>query len=487
MATQGGQPMPGGRLIFLEFNELCPDLLERWMSQGVLPNFQRLHSGSEVFTVQAETDDNGWLEPWIQWYSLHTGIDCFQHGVRHLTDGPRLAGRITDIWQALVASGLRVGNMGSMNAAALCSPGSFYVPDPWCTTETPYPTELGAYHRLVLQKVQENSNRSDQLTRRDYVEFLKFVSIHGLSNRSVRSIIAQLVAERWDRTRAWRRATLLDQLQRDVFFHYWKRSRPDFSTFFLNSTAHFQHSFFHLAAPERFNLQPGAFQDTTHREAVMYGFQRMDELIGEFLKLEAYGARLVFVTALSQQPWANAGRAFYRPYDMTALLSSIGLHPNKLMPVMAQQYVAEFTSRAEADAARTHMEGIRLGSSALFDFSPADPGCLFFGINSRAEVPADAIVSFPSNVRPAAAFASLCYRTEQSKMTVHHPRSMLWIHTGKRVQHETPLSILDIFPTLLDYYGAAAPTDSGFARTGQSFLPQTRLNRYGAGRTRLAA
>jgi hypothetical protein len=479
--------MAGGKLIFLEFNELCPDLMQRWMLQGKLPNFQRLYSSSQVFEAWAETDDSAWLEPWIQWYSMHTGIGCAQHRVQHLTDGPRLAGQITDMWQALLAAGLRVGNCGSMNAAGFSAPGSFFVPDPWCTTEAPHPAELATYQRLVLKKVQESTNRDDQLTRRDYMEFLKFVTTHGLSNRSVRAILGQLMSERWDKTRSWRRATLLDQLQRDVFFHYWRRSAPDFSTFFLNSTAHYQHSFFHLAAPERFDIGSVAGEDTAHSEAVLFGFQRMDELIGDFMALEAYGARLVLVTALSQQPWSGAGRAFYRPYDVAALLAAVGVHPNKVMPVMAQQYVAEFGSQADANAAKTRLEAIRLGTGPLLEFGPAEPGCVFFGVACRTAVPADAEVRLPSNAKPTVPFAELCYRFEQSKMTVHHPRSMFWVNTGEHAVHEQRISLLDIFPTLLDYYGVDMPQDAGVAREGVSVLPQIGMDRYRRDRASLAA
>ncbi len=470
--------MEQGKLIILEFNELCPDLMRRWMDQGLLPNFRRMYDSSQIFTVQAETEEAAWLEPWIQWFSMHTGLACQQHGVQHLTDGPRTAGKITDIWHALLAAGLRVGNGGSMNAAGFRAPGSFFLPDPWCTTEPPFPETLEAYHRVVLAKVQEGNSGREAITAKDYLNFLKFLSAHGLSSRSVLAMVGQLTREKRDSTIKWKRAALLDQLQRDVFFHYWRRTRPDFSTFFLNSTAHFQHSYFHLASPEKFDLPAAAFGDEAHRDTVLFGFQRMDRLVGEFMTLEAQGARLAFVTALSQQPWEGAGMAYYRPRDMEALLTRIGIHPNTLQPVMAQQYAATFDSIEDAGAARLRLDAVQFESKPLFKFDPSEPGTLFFGIGRRAPVGQDAMVSVPDNARPQVPFADLVYQLPETKMTLHHPRSMFWLKTGRHTVHEKPVSILDIFPTLLDYYGVDMPGDRGFSRQGASLLAETGMERY---------
>ena len=33
------------------------------------------------------------LEPWVQWPTLHTGIDDSEHGIRHLGEADRVKGR----------------------------------------------------------------------------------------------------------------------------------------------------------------------------------------------------------------------------------------------------------------------------------------------------------------------------------------------------------------------------------------------------------
>src|SRR6202007_469159 len=139
----------------------------------------------------------------------------------------------------LLDHGYTVGNCAGMNAPGFRAPGSFYLPDPWCNSEQAYAAELSAYQRLVLSLVQENSNAAAGLDPKAYLDFLGFWTTHGLSARSVGAILQQLAREAVAGQQAWRRAVLLDKIQFDIFSHYWRRLKPDFSSFFINSTAHF--------------------------------------------------------------------------------------------------------------------------------------------------------------------------------------------------------------------------------------------------------
>jgi len=46
------------KILLLEFNEICPWLLKRWIGQGELPNFSALYQSSQVFTISPM-----WLSP----------------------------------------------------------------------------------------------------------------------------------------------------------------------------------------------------------------------------------------------------------------------------------------------------------------------------------------------------------------------------------------------------------------------------------------
>jgi len=178
------------KVILIEFNELCPALLDKWMAEGHLPNFKRLYDRSEIFISEADESDPGNLEPWIQWYSVHTGLPYSKHGVFYLTDGPK-AGH-PDIWSMLQAHGLRVWNCSSMNAAGFAREGSAFLPDPWCTTEQASPDDLGIFHRFVSHHVQEYSNNEAALSTSDTLKFLYFMATHGLRGKTISAIVNQI-------------------------------------------------------------------------------------------------------------------------------------------------------------------------------------------------------------------------------------------------------------------------------------------------------
>lgn len=470
--NMGGQP-----IIVLEFNELCPDLLAAWMDEGLLPNFRRFYEASHIFTGQADVSDPEFLEPWIQWYSFHTGFSFDQHGVYHLTDGPRRG--LKDIWRLLLDAGYRVGDCAGMNAPGFQAAGSFYLPDPWCNSEEPYPAELGAYQRLVLNKVQENSNAAAALDGKAYLAFARFWATHGLDPSSVGGILRQLLREIVDRQQAWRRAALLDQIQFDVFAHYWRRLRPDFASFFINSTAHFQHAYFHLLRPESYEGELGRAEDPAHKDAVLFGYRQMDRLLLRFFKLEQQGAMLVFATGLSQGPNPGAGLAYYRPHDVLSLLREIGVRPARLLPVMAHQYSAEFADQASADRARDPLRSVLYRGAPLFDISSTQqPRTLFFGVGLHAEVPREAVVEFAGAPARTASFYDLFYHVPHTKSGSHRPASALWFKTGAFADEGETVSILDVLPTLLDYYGVAAPEEESMRRRGASFLSKLGVERY---------
>ena len=436
------------RVILLEFNELCPPLLERWMAEGKLPAFKHFNERSQVFTAVADERDPERLEPWIQWYSLHTGLSYQQHGVLHLTDGPTAGHK--DIWQALLDNGYRVANFGSMNAKALRATGSVYLPDPWCTSEAPYPAELSTFHKVVTNRVQENSTAgAGALTLGDQARFLAFLLSHGVRLSTLAAVARQLWSDTVLRqTTAWKRVVLLDKMQMDVFEHYWRRHQPAFSTFFLNSTAHYQHGYWHCLFPESFARPVEPAEMRKFGDAILFGYQEMDRLLERFFEFEREGVMLILSTALSQHANTRADKLYYRPKEIRQLLAALDIHPETVLPVMSEQYSARFASQAAADSARVRLEGLRINGMSIFDFAAAPANTLFFGCDFHQAVDADARIEGLD-----AMFDDLFYALPHTKSGVHDPDSVLWIKSGEHHVHPERVSILDVVPTLLEHFG----------------------------------
>ncbi|HTR37103.1 MAG TPA: hypothetical protein VMH80_14450 [Bryobacteraceae bacterium] len=445
--------MSARKIVLLEFNELCPSLLQKWIGEGKLPNFQAFYNESEVYITEADEKTPPHLEPWVQWYSIHTGLSFKQHGVAHLTDGPR-AGH-PDIWSILLGSGKSVANCSSMNARGFSAPGSFFLPDPWCLSEEPSPSELHIFHRVVARMVQEYTNDSPALSIQDYSRFFLFLASHGLRLKTVSAIAKQMILDQFiDKEERWRRAVLLDKLQFDVFRHYYRKLKLDFATFFLNSTAHYQHSYWRHMDPTPFTVRPSNEKQRRYGRAILFGYEQMDKLLGDFLRLAGGDTILILATALSQQPFlraeASGGQYFYRPHDIDALLGSLAIRPQSVRPVMTHQYLLSFADEGAAAEARRKLGSISFQGDAVLEIAPSEPGTVYMGCQLHSMIPADALVMVDGR---QARFYDLFYPLGEIKSGCHHPDGVFWVRSGQHRVHTEKLSILEILPMLLRHYG----------------------------------
>lgn len=469
------------RIILLEFNELCPALLEKWMGDGSLPNFKRFFDASQAFITTADAAPPA-LEPWIQWYSLHTGLSYQQHGVFRLTDGPR-AGH-PDIWAVVRDAGLRVFNCASMNAKRFAGEGSLFVPDPWCTSETAHPKELNRFHAFVARQVQEHTNKQLRNSPREFAQFIAFLLAHGLRATTIRKIAAQLLSEKLgDGGQHWKRVVVLDWLQMDIFLHYWKKVRPTFSTFFLNSTAHFQHSYWRYMEPALFAAPTDSKDVQRFRDAIKTGYRNMDDLLGDFFALESrYGATLVLATALSQQPYLKhesiGGQRFYRPYNIGKLLELCGIRPTLVEPTMTHQYMVHFESRATLETAAAALAQLNCGDEPLFDLDRRSDHTVYLGCQLRRPVPDDATINRRPDEEFQLPFYDHFHLLDQTKSGCHHPDGVLWIKTGQPVIHDGKVSILDVFPTILDLLEIEYPPHAGHPYCGRSLLAEGAMTAF---------
>jgi hypothetical protein len=443
-------------IILLEFNELCPPLLDKWIAEGHLPNFKKFRDASDVFITKPDTEDPSELEPWIQWYSIHTGKPYREHGVFHLTDGPEADD--TDIWQMLAQHGVTTGNFCGMNARVLEAEGHFGIPDPWCSNTSANPAPLKTLQDFVQEQVQEYTNDNSKSGLAKYLRLLQFLVSHGLTLRTATQLVRQLASEKLNkRENGWKRAVQLDWLLLDTFRHFHKQYRPQFSSFFINSTAHYQHAYWRHMQPEAFVNKPSPEDIDTYGDAILFGYKNMDRLMAEFFKLEAQGAKLILMTALSQQPFLKyediGGQKFYRPRDIDRLLALAGVTPQETQPVMTHQYLLRFTSPAATDEAASQLQQMRIEGEDVLEVKADDATSLYIGCRLKTSIPKSAQMQ---HAETTADFYDYFYQIEETKSGCHHPDGVLWIKSGTHKTHEEKASILDLLPTMLDYFGCSA-------------------------------
>ncbi len=447
------------RLILLEFNELSPVLMEKFMAAGKLPNFKRFHDESQVAITEAETVAPD-LEPWIQWVTVHSGIPYQEHQIHHLGDGPELDRKC--LWDLASDDGRSVWVCGSMNINYQKPINGWVLPDPWTRKLEPYPKELlEPYTRFVGANVQEHTSGKVPLSRSEQVDFLKFMARHGLRPGTVATIVRQLADERFSDA-GWKRAILLDRLQLDLFRWHYKRARPDFATFFLNSTAHYQHLYWRNMEPEHFKVKPEPGDQEVYQEAILFGYQQMDKMLPRLMSLAGPDTAVVLLTALSQQPSVKyediGGKVLYRPNDFEKLLGDLGLGDGEVTPVMAEEFNIDFATEEAAAAAEAKLEAMSVNGEPAMRSKREGKG-IKSGCKVWRQLDDDARLDLGDG--NSLRFFDLFYKLDLMKSGEHHPDGLMWVRTPDRrhsvIDEKVPL--VSVAPTILELAGIEVPTE----------------------------
>ena len=95
------------RTILLGLNELNFDYIKFYIDQGVLPNFKKIFEIQPPIETTSENEYK-YLEPWVQWVTIHSGKSYKEHSIFRLGDivnNPE----VSQIFEELEAEGLSVG------------------------------------------------------------------------------------------------------------------------------------------------------------------------------------------------------------------------------------------------------------------------------------------------------------------------------------------------------------------------------------------
>jgi Type I phosphodiesterase / nucleotide pyrophosphatase len=452
------------RVILLEFNELSPELMERFIDEGHLPNFKRLRDSSQGFTTEAA--ERGWeLNPWVQWVTVHSGLDYRDHGIIELDEGPKLKAK--RVWDVVSEANLPVWICGSMNVAYERPLKGLVLPDPW-TTKVQASDVLQPFFRFVQQNVLEHSTDRPSLGKADYAKFMTFMMSHGLSFRTVDAIVRQLVSERSDQGVRWKRAVLLDKLQFDVFRWFYRKMRPAFSTFFSNSTAHFQHYHWREMEPELFSNQPTPEKLAAHEGTILFGYQEMDKLIGGFLELAESdpGTVLVFSTAISQQACLvyedQGGKMMYRPRDIAKLMQFANVtEAHTAAPLMAEVFNVHLKNEDEARCVEAKLNQLRVGDRPAMLVQRKE-NVLNAKCQLHERLSPETRIGLAAQTTTAS-FFDLFFELEDVKSGMHHPDGILWVRIPGRAPrvHAAKVPLSSVAPTLLSLLSLQAPRHMG--------------------------
>jgi len=458
----------GKKVLFIEFNEITWTIADRLIATGKMPNLERVkREGAWARTEAVEKPP--FLDPWITWVTVHTGVDRSVHGATVLEqDVSTIAAKRT--WDYAVDAGKTVGVFGSVSAFPPRKVPGFMVPGPFAPSNETYPAHIAPVQALNRKYTQVHHKNQQQDSPLDMARLGIDLLRLGLRPQTCLKIAKQLVTEKLTPHSHWRRVMLQPEVNFDFFSALYKRHQPDFATWHTNHAAHFMHHYWRAYDDASFPSPVTADEKQKYGDAVEAGYMLVDDLLGRFLELKGDDTVLAIASSMGQKPYYNPlypnGKVCVKFKDINRVLSLAGAEGvTSVAPAMDPQWNVRVPDADKRAQVRKKLEQIRceggVHDTAMFveetgeiltvspyGLAKLDPKVRYFFTDSRAADPKGYL--FDELFRGYG---------DTNKEGMHDPMGMFLlsgpgISRGLEIKGSTTL---DIAPTVLALMGIPIP------------------------------
>lgn len=227
-------------VVIVELNEFNTDLLFQATKQHALPSLAKVLSFKQSNYKTDDRYNSGFLEPWVQWVSIHASTPSKLHQIKHLGDVPCL--EFEQAWETLSKHQITTGVWGVMNGARnKASHVPFFLPDPWTFSEKGYPKELN--HLLDLPRYISKNYQNLSKFKLVYkaLGIIKFI-LSSKARFAILAHTAKLIGHlKKFGLKHFVYISYFDYISSLLFAQYKKKYQPKCAFIFLNSLAHLQH------------------------------------------------------------------------------------------------------------------------------------------------------------------------------------------------------------------------------------------------------
>ncbi len=366
------------RLCLLELNEFNLDLLRSVAEARGLRNLQALLRLPHTCTTTNDREPTGFLEPWAQWVSVHTGTTSETHGIKHLGDVDKLSA--IQVWEELSNREVTSGAWGVMNGTRRSAKNcKFFLPDPWTFSEPGHPARLTRL--LALPRYVSKNYLS--LSKRKLLGlgagFLWVLLTSGITLRLLAELPRLGTALRKFGAKHFVFISFFESLSTLLFLRHKHAHDPQLSVLFLNSVAHAQHHHWTHGA-------------TGPNDALDFVWSSVDRCVGWLRDSLRDGEALVVMNGLSQtntnaeDPWI-----LYRAFDPGKFLVDAGVEFVKNEPLMTYDCHLFLASPEHRDRAFEVLRTATVADHPLFfvENDGEDPRRLFYRVDFSKSVDDD--------------------------------------------------------------------------------------------------
>ena len=368
-------------LLFIELNEINFEIVKDYIKKGNhLKNFKKILLNKNIITSSENKYDE--IEPWIQWHSIHTGLDFAEHKIFRLGDGIHCQN--DGIYKVLENSGLTVGAISPMNLKNNLSSPKFFIPDPWTKTKSDNSWWSKKISNVLNQVVNDNASSSITLSSL-FILFIALIRFSKLKNYFTYLNLAFTSLS----GKPWRKALFLDLFLNDLNISFIKKHQPNYSSLFLNAGAHIQHHYFFNSKVINNDKNPNWYIEDKH-DPFLEMLLIYDRILGDIIKL-----KIPFIVATGMSQTTNDTKEFYyRLRDHNNFLKILDINYVNILTRMSRDFEINFKNNSDRDIAFNKLINLKEEKTQINIFNEIDTRdkSLFVTLTYPIEVKNESVV-----------------------------------------------------------------------------------------------
>ncbi len=347
------------KLLLIELNELNFDYVKMYLTKEKLNTFAYIINNNFIHTV-AETEYEN-LEPWIQWASVHTGMEAKQHNIFRL--GDMEYSNIEQIFEILNTEGIKVLSLSPMNAMNKLKDDSIFIPDPWTNTKSDASWWSKKLSGMLSETVNENSNNKISVKNiliilLGFLRFVRFKSYPSMFRLALNSI-----------KHKWRRALFLDKFLHEINIFYLKSGNFKFCSIFFNSLAHIQHHYFFNSRYTDKLINNPEWYIKSSDDPLLESLKIFDGILADYFVQKEY--EIILATGLSQTPYKKLVY-YWRLKNHKDFLNRMNINYADIKPRMTRDFEITFDTREDLLNAKEKLSLIKEKKSGTEVFGEID-------------------------------------------------------------------------------------------------------------------
>ena len=328
------------KLIF-ELNEFNLDLMQS-MAKG-RPNLEKV---LKFYKTQASIPDDyfsGFLEPWSQWVSIHSGNPSRIHQVMHL--GMTESHKFENIWDKEPEKFNLI--WGSMNVKRPKNPKLLFFPDPWNTSVKTNIKNVRVLESFLKEAVKNRGNTS--VRKIIYMLKILFLGVlvlpkvlKNLSFPVLRLLFREIINFNLNSSIIY---AIVEFISLREFLTLAKKTNTSSTNltdiFFANFIAHFQHYYW----------------NESDNSKLVFAYDLLNEFFREIFN--QYD-KIVIINGLSQEPSIDeeTWHAYYPKVGWEDFIASLKLPIKKTYPLMSYDAILVMESNEDLNTVIEFIDGI---------------------------------------------------------------------------------------------------------------------------------